>query len=336
MAVTSLRVIKGRKFKRTDSPEFGGTRVLRVTCSDRVNDDADVAGDACPQIGAPWNLTTFTGLRVVSVDLDEGEWTADGGVLYTATVEYSTKTTDPNKQQPDPTDREGTLRLNYESNEEAIYQGLDSKPTAEEADGGNVTIGAGWLWNSAICNSNGEPFPDGLREVFPDAVYTFEKNLETNDWVSLSDKLDQFVNRVSSQDFSITYRGVQKQFNAGTVWLTQASSEPGNENGVLFEKVSVTLRVRADGWLRKVLDQGLTASQAHDTHLGRFIPIRDNNGDPVTRPHLLDGLGSEVGSPMAGTKPVFLKFRTKETADLSKLPFPEFGPGLGVPLFPDG
>lgn len=334
MGVTAARIIRGRKFKRDDSPELGGTIVLRVHCSDRVNDTALVAGDSCPQIGAPYDATT-PGLKAISVDVDEGEWTAAGGVTYIGTVEYSTKSTDPEKQKPDPTDREGVLRLNFESSEETIYKQLDTTPTAEFADGvarplldtsGTVSY---WKWGSAITNSIGVPFPDGLKEAFADAVYTFEKNLTTDNWVTISDALDGFMNRVNSEDFSIHYRGATKKFTARTVWLTQASSEPGYENGVPYERVSVTLRVRKDGWLRKVLDMGVLHYLNDDPTPDnpKIQPIRDSNGDPITQPVPLDGRGSVVAKSGANPNglPVFLKFRTKLETNFAVIPFPEFG-----------
>jgi hypothetical protein len=324
MAVVSVKLKGQRTFEVDDKPTIKGKRTYLVKCDDK-NDDADVATEGVAVVVGSAYSSKYPGVLARGVSAEEGERTADGGIYYLITVDYSSQSDnqkggEPGADDPDPTQRPGILRLSYDSSEETVHQ-AKAEPTAETGTGAALDIGQSWVWGKSLCSSAGIPFKDGLKESFADAVYSYEKNVGTLDWVGLSDLLDTYINTVNIADFTVTYRGATKRFKKGTVLLTSPTSEPGFENGILFEKVTFQLKVRKDGWNRKVLDQGTRAfTPASKTPVKSPIapPIPDERGDPVTEPALLDGKGHRLTQDGVS---VFLVFRTKDEQDFSKLPF---------------
>lgn len=335
MAAGTPKLKASRKWKVSEKGTTQATRVYYVPCDDK-DDGAEVAAAVCPDIGDAFDDDNPQ-LLVVDVDVDEKDQLASGA-LYEVTVDYSTESDNPNgggtdgSNHPDPTERPGILRLSYEDVEEPIYKQLDRLPIVTDADGAAIDISATWsggtasirqhMWDYRICNSVGKPFAEGLRESFAEAVYTFEKNVTTLDWVRISTILDAYVNTVNSDTVAISYRGATKVFSKQTLLLKNPSSEPGYENGVQFEKVTFQLRFRRDGWRRKQLDQGTSYYLGGDvTPQTPPLQVLDSFGEPILNdePVLLDGKGDILKTG----KPVFLSFRTRELKKFGGLPFAE-------------
>jgi hypothetical protein len=255
-------------------------------------------------------------LLCTSVNAVETEPMPRIGVLYKVTCDFSTSSDNQSGSggggdslDPDPTERPAVLRLEFDRSEEPVLKARDPKPLLFDEDDNPISDSV-WLWGPRICNSAGDPI-GGLTETIFDPTYTFNKNVTSADWLTISDQLDFYVGSVNVDPFSISYRGETKKFAKETVWLCGASSEPGFENGKTYEQLSLVLRVRKDGWRRKVADEGHHFFPYNDVHYRIGQRIRDENGDEDPNPRPLDGRGSEVGTDGAGPKQGWMHFRTK-------------------------
>ena len=337
MAVKKFSVTGGRNLKVTDKPVTEAEIEYRIICDDAA-DGPDVAKAALPFIvGSPYSVLS-PGLTCREIDVKETNDDVATGVIYTATLNFSTEQDDKDKDPgtldtpEDPTERAAVIRLGFDSFEESVFRHLDPIPTAEDGEGNPIVISGASSWGAAsgalkyaIVASNGKPFPEGLRETYRDPTITITKNVETSDFAAVWRKLIELLDSVNSIPFGIQYRGVRFGVDANTAWLADCTSEPGFENGVAFEAVTLTFKIRADGWLRRVLDQHFDAYRQTDYSLGKEPPpILDANGDPITHPARLDGKGKALKDQ---GKAVFLKFRTKKKKsfrDLSQW-IPEIG-----------
>lgn len=327
MAVVWARKKRSRQFKADNKAVMNAADEWAVLCSD-VNDGADVAAAACPAVGASYS-TAYPTLRVVDVDAREGD-AVKVGILYAVSVAYSTDPgtngRDPAEQHPDPTQRPATLRLTFDSFEEGRSKHLDAKPEAEDADGNPIAIASTWAggtnkWDGVVCNSAGTPFEDGFKGTYRDPCITITKNLATYDFATVWELLAGMADAVNSQPFKIQYRGSTLNVKKNVAWLADMTSEPGYENGVAYETIALTIKVRADGWKRKVLDHGFRAyaGSVDPTKQPEPIPTSEK-GDPITQPAMLDGMGHKLAD---GSRAVFLKFRDKPWADFRRLPLSE-------------
>jgi hypothetical protein len=329
MAVVSARLKRSREWGDTDKPEGKGSKTWLVRCDSR-DDGPEVAAAACPGLFSSFsdespNLKANE--RSVS-ELDSAP--GDGGTLYEVTLNFSTSSEsdggDEGEEPEDPTDRDIELRLTFDSFEENVFRQKDAIPEAEDTDGNPIDNSSTWGSQNrfAICYSNGVPIPDGLLDVTRDKVVTLSKNVTTDNFARIWTILDGYINCVNQDAFRIYYRGRSFPVAARTCWLADAQSEPGYENGVQYEKIQLVLAIRKDGWKRKVLDQGFAHFEGNDPDWSKPPkPILDANGDPITKPVLLDGRSSAVGTPGAGTKAAWLKFRLKDYARFRLLPINE-------------
>lgn len=328
MSVTSFRQKIQRTFKNSGKPELKATRVYIAHTSSK-NDPPELvaAYSACPKIGDSYDTETTqgSGMTCQEVSVECESITAAGGAVYTVTAEYSTRSeSDKNgEKEPapiNPLDREAVVRLTFETSETTFWVSKEDRPEIKDSAGAAIDNSSSWTYGKAIVNSAGRPFADGLKDTVWDPVYTLEKNVSTQDWVQISERLESLIGAVNSVVFMIIYRGANKVFAKRTVRLIGAESEPGFENGIAFEKVRIALKVRKDGWKIPVLDQGTDAWQDSDHPTNVPAPcILDANGDPIRVPALLDGQGLRLTT---GT-PRFIYFRLHDLGLLQNLPIEE-------------
>lgn len=84
----------------------------------------------------------------------------------------------------------------------------------------------------------------------------------------------------------------------------------------VFYEVTYTIQFKREGWKLNVLDQGLT--KLVDDGSGGLVKekIKDKNGQPVTKPVLLDGEGGELGD---GDDPVFIEYSVYKEKPFKRL-----------------
>jgi hypothetical protein len=312
-SVDWVRLRRTRQFGDDDGPGSTAERTYLVKCATK-DDGPEAAVAACPEPGDSFS-DDRPGLVVterVAEELDRS------GTLFEVRVSYATRSTDDDEeeadQDKDPTERATVVRLSFDSFEETVYQ-AKAPPTAEDADGNSVSILTSWQFANAVCNSVGKPFDPSITDTFRDPVITITQNYDAIPWETVV----EYINTVNSDTFSIIYRGNTYTMQPGQAWLYDVTTESRYENGVAYEEVTWVIKVRKDGWLRKVLDQSLEQASGveSDPDVRKPKPILDSNGDPIQQPAMLNG----KGWPLTGSqKPVFLKFRLKETKAFANLP----------------
>jgi hypothetical protein len=292
MSVVWAKQTAQREYKTDDALTEQGQRIYLVKCSSE-NDGPDVAAGGCPTVGASWS-TSRAGLVVKSVSVREES--RAGGTLFLATVDYSTESeTDPSQTAANPLYRYPEVSMDFETFDETVYKQEGSLPTAIDAAGNTVTIsappGGKWRWGNNVCNSAGKDFDQQPSRTYWDPVLTITRNESVLPWQTMI----EYAGAVNNDSFNIVYRGATNSVAIGQARMVGISSQSQYENGVRFERVTYRIALREDGWKTKESNNGDWPAR----------PIRDANGDPVTRPVLLNGLGvSDPDGP-----PVFLQFK---------------------------
>lgn len=175
-----------------------------------------------------------------------------------------------------------------------------------------------------IKNSSGEFLAPGLERIVNIAVYTISRNrLEFPDGESIA-----YRNSVNDGAFAITATAAYFGFPARTALLTRYDGVRRFRADIgYYWRVTWEIKYRADGWRKRLLDQGFLAKDDTDPEAGDGTQapnkvIVGKNGLPLNGPVLLDG----AGNPLAeGGTPIFLPldgpgFRIFEEKDFSILP----------------
>lgn len=326
MAFDWIREIAQRQYTLEDKPLIKGKREFLARLTDKSDSPELVAAHA-PQIGHLYTVTQ-PNLKCTAVDIKQKEVDAEGGTVYEVTADYSTESEsqdggDPDAQQDDPTDRPIEMRASFDRTEEPFYLSY-TMPVAEDEDGTvvDITTSAYYTKNGkAVINSAGNPFDPNPMTSITDMVITITKNVETSDFAAMWRRLPAYINRVNADTFSILYRGRKYRVPAGTAWMFDIATESGYEMGVQFERVTLVMKLREDGWKRRFLDAGYHAWPLADHPNDKAAPAwRDAYGEPVTEMVLLDGFGAALKPP---AKPLFLIFEDKLTATFRNFPIPE-------------
>lgn len=193
---------------------------------------------------------------------------------------YSTKDNTP--QDPDPTNLPAKISWASRDYKEPVALDLDAEDVA---------------------TSSYEPFDPPVEKLFWYGVATVELNVTADRSLTMIDHLGK-VN-------SATWQGrVAKRCQ-----LIDYSTAPADDNGVSYwkEQWKVEAKPTADSDYVYVLDQGYM-----DLATGTQVAITDAQGQPRTKPALLDGAGSALA---AGATPQLLGFRFYATVDFTTLGF---------------
>lgn len=308
MAVEWVRQKRERQWGR-DQKSAKGVRVWLVKCTD-INDGPDLAAAASgiPRVGNAWSITQGF-LKVVSVDADEYE---SSGFIFQVTVTYGTDERDEGQlPETHPLDRAPQVSMRFEKFSETVFKAQDV-PTGEQ-DGRPYTLT--WKWNKTVCNSAGMNFDPSVENVFYDPVFTIVRNESKPDFGFLGD----LVGAICDDEFAFIHRGRSYTVKKNNGFMIDIATSPQleifNELKVEYDQVTYEIGVRTDGWKRKVKDEGLFELMNGDGPPG--TPIRDSNGDPVTRPSLLDGKGQRLTG--SAVKPVFLVFDLNKKRNFTQL-----------------
>lgn len=153
-----------------------------------------------------------------------------------------------------------------------------------------------------IVNSAGQPFDEALLEDRHLAVMVGRKNYETEEEIrDIGTEYDRAVN-------SAVFRGEAVR----TVKFDGVGcSDPQWENGIRFYEATFRFSVKAETWDRKVLDRGFSYLDA-----GKLKNIRDDDGQLITEPALLDGSGGKLAVGQVG---VALTFQANPQKDFNAL-----------------
>lgn len=194
--------------------------------------------------------------------------------------------------------------VNYETqedpiNEPAVYEWLhnvSSEPKDTTVD------------NWAVVNSSGEAYDPPLNIDVYDQVLRVTKN-ETGFNAIYA---NSFIGTVNSTTF---YGGPP-----GTVLCTMFSGRRSRAANLFYWVVVYEFQFRNDGWRRRVRDEGFRvrgnppdSSSAGTTF---YETIKDNEGNPLSQPALLDGYGQLLQS---GRQPFFWYFDFHNRSNFGQL-----------------
>jgi len=193
------------------------------------------------------------------------------------------------KYVPDPLSQPAVISYDFVQSTE---------PVEQDADG------------NALLNSADEPFdPPPSDEVY-DLVMAVEVNWGSFDALQAA----QYINAINSDVF---FYGI---FSPATVRCTRFSGTPDRVANLEYYKVSLEFAARADGWKRRLLDQGYRIKTGTDDDGNTtYQQLKDEDGNLLTQPVLLDGNGERLA---AGQPPVYL-----ESNKYKSQPFALFGLG---------
>jgi hypothetical protein len=149
-----------------------------------------------------------------------------------------------------------------------------------------------------ICNSAGEPFDPEITQEIYDLVYRIVKNQPYFNALLAY----QYIGAVNTDVF--------QGFPAGTVRCTVFTGEEIFTPYLVYYRVTYEFQIRWDGWMLKVIDQGL---REYMGVLPDGTPdlqnIVDRDDKEITEPQNLDGTGRKLD---VGATPVVLSFKVHQ------------------------
>jgi len=161
---------------------------------------------------------------------------------------------------------------------------------------------------NALVTVNGEGYDPPCLQEFNDLILTFEKNVDTVDYLDYWD----LKGSVSNDGFY--------GFPAGVPRCLDITAKPAQEGDAIFFKQTAVVAFRkplAAGaenltWWRRILHEGFYEKLPD----GRIVRALDDDGAEMTRPVLLDtGTGERITDPAAAMWKYHKKFREVAFAD---------------------
>ncbi len=189
-----------------------------------------------------------------------------------------------------------------------IRNPLDEPPVVEWLSASTMEPIDTDIDGNPILNSSDEPFDPPPTEEFYDLIMRATYNVSFFDPVGASN----YKGAVNSDLFRGFAPGLAKvkEYRSRQIWTF---------TGNFYIEVAVELHFRSTGWKRKFLDQGYRIKTGTDSG-GKptYSEITDDEGNLITEPVLLDGLGQKLAD---GAPVVRREYWTKK-----QLPFnTEFG-----------
>lgn len=257
--------------------------------------DAGLAPDI-PRIGDPWDAADYW-LQAASIKVR-----AISPYLYEVSVNYATRETYPPNappvgtgpgpwgspgigggpgtsytvvfgDQPSPIDEPAEITWGFASSQEPIDADIHGNPLRNTAD---------------------EPFDPPPTREFNDLVCTFQRNeAAVNPLTMLA-----YQDAVNSDQFGFA--------NAGQARITRLTAESRTVQGFTFWRVRYEIQFRADGWKKRILNEGFRERTGKDSkELPIYRQITDDAGNPLSKPVLLDAQGKRLADDKP---PVWLYF----------------------------
>ena len=134
-----------------------------------------------------------------------------------------------------------------------------------------------------ILNSSDEPFDPPMTEDYDDLILRATYNLFAFNSIGAMNykgaiNIDYFLGFEPGQAKVMVYSG--REIRAIT--------------GNYYVEVTLEIYFRSTGWKRKVIDQGFRVKGAITDDVQQYTKIKDDEGDPITEPVLLDGEGQRL------------------------------------------
>lgn len=270
----------------------GMTRRFHITTDDPRTAKILAESDSrIPQPGAIYSFTDEGGLSVIDLNriVDTLDYAAVDGkpTLIDLTVNYrrrrSTEPTDNPLLEP------ALISIDTFESEEPIFFDINDQP---------------------IQNKAFETFDPPLTETFVDLAISITINEQDQDLEPRAKFNLQYHNKLNKT----VWQGVQPR----KAWLRLRSNRE-TRNSIRYWRTTYTIILRAEGWDRKVINQGFKQLKL-GLFNGILIPIQvdgvDHEGKPLNAPAYLDQFGQLLGPSLS---PNTITFKTKEEIDFNPL-----------------
>lgn len=302
MAVTSVKeIFAGRRGGDNLDRKRDYVRVFEVQTSD-PDDDPTVAGGTSllPRNGEPHPSDAYA----VMVDIDADQ-SSESPYLWQVTCRYSSDLGQPSQQREalayDPFGAPGeNPGYTTSSGGGQVTRDPDprNRPAVFEVDWEQTTEVLMWDVNGdPIVNSAGDRFdpPPTVERSYP--VITITKNLDVSSELLNLDNQQVYQEIVNSD----TPWG----FPAGSLRFARWRHSSAFENDVAYAVLSVTIKVKWDGWKLRLLDVGFRNAA------GAWFVDPDTRATPAD-PRPLDGAGNEQAVGTAAAELEFDIYREAE------------------------
>lgn len=282
MAITSIKEDPSRRAGRVEVVKGRTyTRVWRVECDD-PNDGPLVATNHVdlPTLRDFYIIPGYESdenAYVQNIEASVEHFTGDG-VVYLVTVAYGPL--DPG-ESAEALSRPIRIQPSFAKYEKVVWIDQDDNP---------------------IRNSAGDPFGDPVTVDDSRPILVVTRNEDVNDYnLTLAAEYQDTVND-----------DVWNGFPARTVKCSEirtSEEQKDPSTSLYYYTVNYVFEVKWDTWTKKILDQGF----AYLDGSGNRKPFLDAEGQPISDPKLLDGLGAELDIAM--DPPVELEFRVYKDKD---------------------
>jgi len=167
-------------------------------------------------------------------------------------------------------------------------------------------------FSNDLVNSAYEPFDPPIQEEFYDMAVVITRN-EAAFPAGLA---MSFLNKINLDNFNFTTRnGAFYSFAAQTVLCKNITAREVRHGMAWYWEVTYEFIYRPDGWARRVLDQGF---RTYDHTEKTYTNITDADGNPVTMPVKLNGLGGVLAADQPA---VFNTYVTKASVSFAGFNF---------------
>lgn len=286
MTVTLLGITGDNSGLTVDSEGHYNVRVSYSLESDTATEAPLIVFAAVPTVYPYGDALLFI------LQLDTAEVSRNPGSKYhwTANVNYSSRTPDP--------DKSGPAKSGYDNP-------LDEPPVIKWSSGTTTEIIEKDINGVAILNSAGEPFDPPVEIQVPQPKLTISRNEAS---FSGTDALD-YVYTVNTASFA---GGA-----AGTVLCVGINADDSYSNGVQYWKVTYEFLYRRQGWQKSLLNQSMMYKTG-----GNWKRITDDAGQFITDPVPIDELGQVIDRDNLPASASFLDFDVYEEKNFGDLNLP--------------
>lgn len=221
----------------------------------------------------------------------EASQNAEDPLQWTVTATYDTDVPDPEEQEENPLNRPAQWKFSFSKYTKAVEKDLDDK---------------------AIVNSAGMPFLPPVEIDQSRPVINVTINKATFSYIYVLN-LQDAVNMDAWNGFA-----------PNTLKIAGIEVSSQYENNIAFWQLTYNIEVNWEGWNpMKVLDQGyyekelVSGEEGSQSAVYRRELIRDDFGQPMSGPTLLNGSGEQLPE---GSDPVYLNFRVYRTVSFAGIP----------------
>lgn len=164
----------------------------------------------------------------------------------------------------------------------------------------------GQVTEGSATNSSGEAVDPPITDEVDDLIYRTVFNQEFFNHTFAS----TLIGSLNSE--------VWKQFDKWKAKIKVYSAVERRAAGLNYVEVTAEIHIREDNWFQKVPDQGFRTLDGADptTGLPKYTTIKDEEGNALSQPVLLDGFGQILPE---GADPIILTYNARPSFDFNLL-----------------